>query len=101
MRSIAGSGNFQCRRNTEFLAGLHVGLRIITPVSFIKVHSKEIAGIVLEQWIDANRMFTGQVTVDHLIGKRACQTLVAIATLDTWLLADTDSPFVGTSGCVP
>ncbi len=48
MRAIPGPRDFQCRRNTQFFAGLHEGSRVVTPVGLVKIDSQKIAGIILQ-----------------------------------------------------
>jgi hypothetical protein len=68
MGALTGARNFECRRYTEFIAGLHERPRIIPSFRLVKIDGQEVATVDLQQRIVANRVITGQVLVYHRIG---------------------------------
>jgi hypothetical protein len=59
-----------------------------------------MAGVVLQQWVDAHGLFAGQVVIDHRIRQGNQQTLAAVAALDARFLAHPHPPLVGASRCI-
>ena len=59
--------NFQRGRHTELVAGLHERSRVIPPFRLVEIDGKEVAAVVLHQRIDADRVLTGQMVLDHRV----------------------------------
>jgi hypothetical protein len=70
MGASTGARYFDGDWHTEFVTGNGKGLGIVTPVGLVKVGGEEMAGIVGEQWINADNMLAGKVVVNHLIRER-------------------------------
>ena len=95
VRALAGAGNLQRRGHTQFGAGQDEGLGILAPIGLVEIDRQEMAGVALQQRIDADCVLTGQMVVDHRIGQWQQHALGAIATLDARLLTDARAPLVG------
>src|SRR6056297_940935 len=91
---ITGAGNFQRCRDVKLPAGLHEGLGILLPVSFVKVSREEIAAVIGKQRKDADGLFARQMVVDQLIGYRQQLALAAVSTFHSWFMADAGLPLI-------
>src|SRR5690606_18840220 len=98
--AIAGPRDFQRSRNTQLFAGPHERSRVVAPVGLVEVDSQKIAGVILQQRIDAYCVLAGQMVVDHRIGQWDQQAIAAIAAFDARLFADTGAPLIGAGWCV-
>ncbi len=67
--AIPGPRNFQRKWHTQFMAGLHESTGIITAVGFVKIDCQKVAGVILQQRINADRVLAGQMAVNHSIGQ--------------------------------
>jgi len=100
MCAVARARDLQRDRRAELTTGKHKRLRIIPPVSFIEVHGKEVAGVVGQQRIGADRVITGQMLEQDGVGHRDQFAVSAFRTLDARLLAHSLAPFVSACGGV-
>ena len=94
MAAISGTGDFQCRRNMQLAARLHDGAGILSPVGFVEISSQEKTGVIGQEWINPDGMFSGQVVKEYLISHRQQQALGAVTAFDLRFVADTGLPFV-------
>ena len=95
VRALAGARNLQRRRHAQLVTGLDERTGILSPLGLVEIDCQEIAGVVLQQRIDADRVLAGQVVVDHRIRQRDQRAVAAVPALDARLLADTGPPLVG------
>ena len=100
VRTVAGAGNLKGDRRPKLVTRLDESPRVLPPVGLVEIDGEEMAGVVGQQRIDADRVPAGQVAVDDRIRQRDQQAVGTVRTLDARLLADTGTPFVGTGRCV-
>ncbi len=93
--AFSGARDFQCGRHSELVAGLHERSRVIPPFRLVEIDGQEVATVVLQQWIDANRVIAGQMLVDHRVRQRDQKAIATVRALDARLFADTGTPLVG------
>ena len=70
----------------------------IAPLTFVKIHSKERAGLVLQHRIDTDHVTAHEMVVDGLLDDWEERLVGALATLHARLLTYVTPPLVGTSG---
>ncbi len=92
--SLTGARNLQRGWHAERLARLHEHPCVLSPFRFVEVDREEIAAVVFQQRIHADRVFTSKMVIDHHIGQRDQHAIAAVPTLDARLLAHADSPFI-------
>ena len=64
VRAIPGAGNLQGNGHAQLVARLHEGAGILSPLGFVEIDGEEMAGVILQQRIDADRVLAGQMVVD-------------------------------------
>jgi hypothetical protein len=94
MGASAGAGYFDGDWHTEFVTGNGKGLGIVAPVGLVKVGGEEMAGVINEQWINADNMLAGKVVVNHMVRERQQQAVAAFAAFHPLLVAEANFPFV-------
>ena len=94
MPAIARTRPFQGRRNPLRLAGGEKGLGIPPPCPLVEVGREKPAGVVGKHGIDADRVASSQVSVDHLVRHRQEGLIRASAALDPGFFAQARHPFV-------
>ncbi|MDP1653864.1 MAG: hypothetical protein Q8L56_14185 [Rhodocyclaceae bacterium] len=75
-------------------------LGILAPFRFIEISGEKMAGVVSQQWIDADGAFASEMLVDDRIRQRNQQTVIAFPAFDTRLFANTRQPLIATGRCV-
>nr|WP_164852168.1 hypothetical protein [Rheinheimera riviphila] len=81
-------------RNIKFHTSLRHGFDFILPMSFIEICSKQITGVVVQQWIQTDDLLACQMTIDHLIGQLGELPVLAILAFYTGFMADPLHPFI-------
>ena len=64
VRPIAGARNLEGNGHVKFATRLHEGAGVLSPFGFVEIDGEEMASVVLQQGIDADRVLTGQMVVD-------------------------------------
>ena len=65
VRPFAGARNLEGNGHAKFATRLHEGAGVLSPLGFVEIDGEEIAGVVLQQGIDTDRVLTGQMVVDE------------------------------------
>jgi hypothetical protein len=73
-------------------------LGILPPFLIVEISGEKMAGVVGQKRIDPNGAFASKVLVDHLIRQGNQQAVIALATLDTRLFANTGQPLIAKGG---
>ena len=94
MRALPGTGDLQCGRHRQLQAGAKKGPCVLAPVLLIEIHRQQMTSVVLQQGVEAKRVFAGQMAVDRFIRYGQQLPVAAIAAGHTWLLADPRLPFI-------
>ena len=71
---------------------------VLAPLGFVKVDGEKVAGVVRQERVDADRPLAGKVAIDDVILHWYQRTIVAFGALDSWLLTDAGTPFIGACG---
>ena len=100
VRAVAGASYFKGDRHTQLVTRLVKRLGILAPFRLIEISGEKMAGVVGQQWVDADRPLTGKVLADDRIRQGDQQTVIAFPAFDAWLLANTGQPLIAAGRCV-
>lgn len=70
-------------------------MRILSPLGFVEIHRKEVAGVVGQQWVDPHRLPACEVVVDDGIRQRDQLSVATVGAFDARLFADAGAPLIG------
>lgn len=70
VRAVARTGSFQHGRDLMVSANLDVGERVERPRGAVEIACQQPARVARQQWVQADRLFTREVCLDHLGGQR-------------------------------
>lgn len=70
MPAVSRTRDFEGRRNMQFAAGLHDGAGVFASVRLVEISSQEKAGVIGQEWVNPDGMFSGQVVKEYLISHR-------------------------------
>src|SRR6218665_218509 len=91
---IARTGNLQRSRNPKRPAGLDECQGVLAPLLLVEVARQEVAGVVVERWVDSARVLACRVIVDHRVRDGREGPMLAIGAFDPGLVADARRPLV-------
>ena len=88
MCAFTGTRYFNGRRDVHITTRVYEGRDIFMPFSLVKIDSQEIATVIWQKRINANRMSTRQMIVNYLIRKRQQNAVCTVAALHLRLETD-------------
>jgi hypothetical protein len=98
--SVAGTRTLQKCRYVQAAACLQDGCGVSLPIGLVEIGGQEKAAFILQHRIHADdeiaagRILSRQVPADDVVRDRQEVTVLAIGTLDAWLVAEANSPLV-------
>ena len=101
MGALAGSGTLHGGRHANRPARLGERQHVVGPGTLVEVGGQEPAGLVREEWVDADDMAPLKVIENDLIRHGDKRLVGTLPTLDPRLLADAAHPLVPARGSVP
>lgn len=94
MCSVTTAGNLHRTGNAVSATGLPNHLDICAPILLIEINGKEVAGFIIQKWIDAQYASSAEVCCDSFGIIRSVVCPFAVSALSLWLQADSWLPLI-------
>src|SRR5450756_2680101 len=100
MRAGAGPGDLYVGWNIELPTHLGEGRDILPPLGLVEVERQKAAGVIGQQWVNADCVPAREVVADHLVAEGKQCPAGAVCALDLGLTTQGAIPFVRARRCI-